>query len=116
MFGTDASKPPYIKISIFELDTLYKNSKRLYDLKPILDQYMIESSIKDSIICSQEDVIALVKEERDSEKTASEAKDNKIDNKDKVIESKDEEINILKKGKSIREILIVILAIGIIII
>ena len=99
-FGTAVDRPPYIKISIVELDSLYQASSRLCDLTLEYSVMAKNDSIKSLIIVKKDSAIALKDEELESYKVNEEIHDNNM-------KAKDDEIARLNKKVKLRDIVVV---------
>jgi len=104
LFGTVVNKPPYVKVDIVELDRLYQASCRLEDLTKEYEVLLNNDIVKDSIIASQFIKIKLITEEKDYHKQDKVVLEKKI-------KSKDKEIKGLKRGKVIRNSIIIVLVV-----
>ena len=90
--GTAAIKPPYVKVSLEELEELHEKACRYDELLPEVDVLLKNDTAKSKQITLLEEKVKLTEEERDSYKESN--------------EEKEKEINKLKKGVIFRNIAI----------
>lgn len=101
--GTVAiNPPPYIKISLNELEELHEKACKYDELATEVHILLMNDSIKDSIIVSYKDKVKLLKEEKASLKESNDQKDNKL--------------RKIKKGTIFRDIIIGVLTVVIVVV